>query len=116
MHSYKCIFDQSDASFDFVNKTSHKILLGKLSTYDHIWTFGYLCYGHVYSKLHDKFAPRAKPGVFVGYPHGQKGYKIYDLIVNRFMYLGMFSSWKTSIPSKTHHRHLVPLLLQLVPP
>ncbi|KAK2983729.1 hypothetical protein RJ640_024082 [Escallonia rubra] len=35
--------------------------------------------GHMNGKPHDKFAPRAKPGVFVGYPQGQKGYKSYDL-------------------------------------
>ncbi|GKB76985.1 integrase [Tanacetum coccineum] len=27
----------------------------------------------------DKFKPRGKPGVFLGYPPGKKGYKIYDL-------------------------------------
>ncbi|KAK3035428.1 LOW QUALITY PROTEIN: hypothetical protein RJ639_032853, partial [Escallonia herrerae] len=30
-------------------------------------------------KPHDKFAPRSKSGIFVGYPNGQKGYRIYDL-------------------------------------
>ncbi|KAK3032393.1 hypothetical protein RJ639_036410 [Escallonia herrerae] len=30
-------------------------------------------------KPHDKFAPRSKSGIFVGYTNGQKGYRIYDL-------------------------------------
>ncbi|KAK3038220.1 hypothetical protein RJ639_029660 [Escallonia herrerae] len=44
-----------------------------------LMNFGCLCYGHVNTKPRDKFAPRAKPGIFVGYPNGQKGYRIYDL-------------------------------------
>ncbi|KAK3013069.1 hypothetical protein RJ639_009669 [Escallonia herrerae] len=47
--------------------------------YDHLRTFGCLCYGHMNGKPHDKFAPRSKSGIFVGYPNGQKGYRIYDL-------------------------------------
>lgn len=31
------------------------------------------------TKLLDKFAPRSKPGIFVGYPRGPKGYRVYDL-------------------------------------
>ena len=49
------------------NKTPYEVLLGKSPTYDHLRSFGCLCYGHVNSKPRDKFAPRAKPGVFVGY-------------------------------------------------
>ncbi|KAL3512976.1 hypothetical protein ACH5RR_025693 [Cinchona calisaya] len=50
-----------------------------IPNYGHLRTFGCLYYGHVNSKPHDKFDPRAKPGIFIGYPNGQKGYKIYDL-------------------------------------
>ncbi|KAK2988883.1 hypothetical protein RJ640_000243 [Escallonia rubra] len=42
-------------------------------------TYGCLCYGHINSKPHDKFAPQIKPVIFVGYPNGQKEYMIYDL-------------------------------------
>ncbi|KAK2966571.1 hypothetical protein RJ640_009343 [Escallonia rubra] len=61
------------------DRTPYEILLGKKPTYEHLRNFGCLCYGHVNSKPRDKFAPRAKPGIFVGYPNGQKGYRIYDL-------------------------------------
>lgn len=61
------------------DRTPHEVLLGKTPMYDHLRTFGCLCYGHVNGKPRDKFAARAKPGVFVGYPHNTKGYKVYDL-------------------------------------
>ncbi|KAK3034295.1 hypothetical protein RJ639_034099 [Escallonia herrerae] len=47
--------------------------------YDHLQTFGCLCYGHMNGKPHDKFTPQSKSGIFVGHPNGQKGYRIYDL-------------------------------------
>ncbi|KAK2989742.1 hypothetical protein RJ640_030235 [Escallonia rubra] len=61
------------------NRTPYEVLFGKVPDYDHLQTFGCLCYGHMNGKPHDKFAPRSKSGIFVGYPNGQKGYRIYDL-------------------------------------
>ncbi|KAK2988714.1 hypothetical protein RJ640_020979 [Escallonia rubra] len=61
------------------NKTTYEVLVGKTPSYDHIRSFGCLCYGHVNRKPRDKFAARSKPGIFVGYPNGQKGYRIFDL-------------------------------------
>ena len=31
----------------------------------------------------DKFDERGKPGVFIGYPHGQKGYRVLDTETNK---------------------------------
>lgn len=78
------------------NKTPYEVLLGKIPNYRHLRSFGCLCYGHVNSKPWDKFAPRAKPSIFVGYPNGQKGTKFMILRVKRSMFLVMFSSSKTS--------------------
>ena len=61
------------------NKTPYELLFGKVAMYDHLRSFGCLCYGHVNRRPRDKFGPRAKPGIFVGYPIGQKGYRVYDI-------------------------------------
>lgn len=62
------------------DKTPYEILLKRRRTaYDHLRSFECLCYRHMNDKPQDKFASRTKPGVFVEYVNGQKGYKIYDL-------------------------------------
>lgn len=65
--------------FALQDKTLYEILLKKRLIYDHLRSFQCLYYGHVNDKGRDKFASRFKPGVFVGYPNRQKGYKIYYL-------------------------------------
>ncbi|KAA8542659.1 hypothetical protein F0562_023842 [Nyssa sinensis] len=37
-----------------------------------------LCYAYNANIKH-KFDQRAKPGIFIGYPYGHKGYRIYDI-------------------------------------
>lgn len=61
------------------NRTPHEILTGKKPSYDHIRTFGCLCYGSTSPKQRHKFQPRSRACLFLGYPSGYKGYKLLDL-------------------------------------
>jgi len=56
-----------------------RFCLGKKPSYDHIKFFGCLCYAHNHSRSRDKFDARAIQCIFFGYPHGQKGWKVYDI-------------------------------------
>lgn len=58
-------------------KSPHEILFHIKHAYDCLRVFGCLVYAITYSS--DKFAPRAIKGVFIGYPRGKKGYKIFNL-------------------------------------
>jgi len=60
--------------------------------------FGCLCYATVVHPTH-KFVPRAKRGLFVGYPTGQKGYKIYDPETKTFFVSRDVKFCETDFPS-----------------
>ena len=55
------------------------MLNGKPPLYDQLRVFESLRYAHNQGKKGNKFASRSKKCVFVGYPHGQKGWKLFDL-------------------------------------
>ncbi|CAH9126270.1 unnamed protein product [Cuscuta epithymum] len=54
------------------------MLFGKIPSYDHLRVFGCLVYAHD-NKRKDKFSERESPCIFIGYPYGQKAYKVFDL-------------------------------------
>jgi len=60
-------------------KTPHEVLFRETPTYDHIKTFGSLCYAYRHQRHKDKFEKRSRKCVFVGYPFAKKGWKVYDL-------------------------------------
>lgn len=60
-------------------KSPYEVLNGHPPSYDHLRTFGALCYVNNQGRKGDKFASRSRRCVFVGYPHGKKGWKLFDL-------------------------------------
>ncbi|KAJ4782637.1 Retroelement pol polyprotein-like [Rhynchospora pubera] len=65
------------------NKTPYEVLFDKPPLYGAIRVFGCLCY--IKSRTSDKFESRSRKCVFVGYPFGQKGWRVYDLETNEFV-------------------------------
>jgi len=60
-------------------KTPFEVLYGKPLPLPHLRTFGCLCYAHNKGRQGDKFAPKGKQCIFIGYPYGKKGWKVFDL-------------------------------------
>ncbi|GJS25460.1 putative RNA-directed DNA polymerase [Tanacetum coccineum] len=60
------------------NKTPYELLHSEKPSYDHMRVLGCLAYYRSIETNGDKFEIRGRPSVFMGYPSGTKGYKIYD--------------------------------------
>jgi len=61
---------------NYWTKRNHMRCFHKAPSYDYIKVFSTLCFAHN-KKTKDKFAPRGRRCLFVGYPFGQKGWKPY---------------------------------------
>nr|KAJ0215676.1 hypothetical protein LSAT_V11C300142910 [Lactuca sativa] len=61
------------------HKTPYELLYNQKPEYDHIMVFGCLTYFWSIETKGDKFEVRGRPGVFLGYRHGKKGSKIFDI-------------------------------------
>jgi len=83
-------------------KTPYKVLFKAQPPYDHVKMLGCLCYTHFKSRTRDKFAPRSRKCVFVGYPCGKKGWKVYDLETNEIFVSCDVGFHKTIFPFSIH--------------
>ncbi|KAK9062516.1 hypothetical protein SSX86_019703 [Deinandra increscens subsp. villosa] len=61
------------------NKTPYEIVFGHKPDYEQMRVFGCLAYYRSTETEGDKFEARGRPGIFLGYPPGTKGYKLYDM-------------------------------------
>ena len=60
-------------------ETPYYRLFGQQTVYNSLRTFGCLCFASTLTSERSKFHPRATPAVFIGYPPGVKGYKLFDI-------------------------------------
>jgi transposase InsO family protein len=61
----------------FQGATPYERWNGEKPSVDHLRIFGCQVYVHVPDQTRNKLAPKAQKGIFVGYPAGTKGYKIF---------------------------------------
>lgn len=65
-------------------RSPYEVLHGAKPDYKSLRVFGSACYVHKASRDKDKFGPRSRLCVFVGYPFGKKGWKVFDIDRNQF--------------------------------
>ncbi|KAL0379086.1 UNVERIFIED_CONTAM: Retrovirus-related Pol polyprotein from transposon RE1 [Sesamum radiatum] len=84
-------------------KSPFELLHKKSPSYHTLKTFGCLCYASNTTPHKTKFDARALRCIFIGYPQGQKGYKLFDI------------DHKTTLISRDviFHEHFFPYLQKL---
>ncbi|KAL1198691.1 Retrovirus-related Pol polyprotein from transposon TNT 1-94 [Cardamine amara subsp. amara] len=65
-------------------QTPYQRLYNSVPSYVNIRVFGSLCYAHNQFQKGDKFASKSRRCVFIGYPHGKKGWRLFDLEKREF--------------------------------
>lgn len=63
-------------------KTPYEMLFGEAPDFNTLRVFGSLCFARKVSRDKDKFGERSRRCVFLGYPFGTKGWRVFDLETN----------------------------------
>jgi hypothetical protein len=66
------------------NLTPYELLYKEQPDFSRLKTFCCLCYVATIPSLRTKFCPRAVPCIFMGYPTGYKGYRVFDPALGKF--------------------------------
>ena len=67
------------------DKTPHECLFGEKPDVSNLKVFGCMCYVHIPDSNRRKLDQKSYEAIFVGYPTGTKGYKVYDVKRRKFM-------------------------------
>lgn len=84
-------------------KTPYEILYGMSPNYEYLRTFGCMCYARSLRHDNDKSGDRSRRCIFVGYPFGQKGWRVYDLESGEYFVLRDDVFSKTEFPYAAHN-------------
>ena len=67
------------------DKTPFECWFGRKPDISNLRVFGCVCYMHVPDGQRRKLDPKSSKGIFIGYPEGTKGSKLYDLRKKKFV-------------------------------
>ncbi|CAL9232581.1 unnamed protein product, partial [Arabidopsis halleri] len=67
------------------NQVPYTKLFNKPARYDHLRTFGCLCYTNALATSTHKLAPRSTPCIFLGYPTDHRGYRCLDISTRKII-------------------------------
>lgn len=84
MCCHYCLLDLQVPSPLLNHKFPYQVLFGSRPDYDSLRTFGCLAFATTLPSTRNKFSPRVVLSVFVGYPRGYKGYKLYNMETKQF--------------------------------
>ncbi|CAM8984340.1 unnamed protein product [Rhodiola kirilowii] len=85
-------------------KSPLEVLFGAPPVIHHLRVIGCLCYVGTIAHQRDKLDPRSTPCILLGYPYGQKGYKIYNLQTNEVLISRDVNFFKDIFPYKDINR------------